>query len=176
MATNTAKLGLRKPSLTDIINVTTDISDNMQKIDDYIQNRKHRTTRNSAGNISAITNGYQDYNNALDIVLDAVAGNMVELSINAFIGAGGGPTSIGVVTVNGATLRNTYGNVNALIYCQTNTLARWQGTITYPVVAGDIDVNGQVRFRVRYQQQQANTIYADASYPFSFSASNKGTP
>jgi len=36
MATNTLNLNLRKPGVTDIVNVTTDISDNMQKVDDAV--------------------------------------------------------------------------------------------------------------------------------------------
>lgn len=37
MATTTTKLGLRKPAGTDLINVTTDISDNMDLIDAFLQ-------------------------------------------------------------------------------------------------------------------------------------------
>lgn len=37
MATTTTRLGLRKPATTDLVSVITDVSDNMQKLDDSVK-------------------------------------------------------------------------------------------------------------------------------------------
>lgn len=54
MATQTPKLDLRKPDTTDIVDVTTDISDNMQTIDDKLPHTKV-VVKGSTESVSAST-------------------------------------------------------------------------------------------------------------------------
>jgi hypothetical protein len=71
MATQTSKLGLRKPDTTDVVDVTTDISNNMQTIDDKLP--EHKVVRKSAS--ETVTNSVVLQND--DALLFAVAANTV---------------------------------------------------------------------------------------------------
>lgn len=82
MATTTPRLGLRKPAGTDLINVTTDISDNMDKIDQF--NAGGQLGYQSKANFQGFTSGQGETDiSGMAVTINVPAGRRIKISVTS---------------------------------------------------------------------------------------------
>jgi hypothetical protein len=158
MATSTTKLLLRKPATTDLVNVTTDISDNMDLIDSKLPHTRHVRKTSTESVVSSTT--LQDDNQ----LLFAIAANEVwEFEVVIFLDDTGSPEGCGaklsIAVPSGCSIKvgavgepaeSIQDTIGATFYDQVIlTAGAWL------VVARGIAVNGATPGNVQLQWAQA---------------------
>jgi hypothetical protein len=142
-----------------------------------------RTSGNSVLNKPSSSTWY-DLDSALDLVLNAAAGDLVLVGVNGEWGneLASAFLDVASVTPSGAPVNYWGGSGGA----SQNGIAGWSGmpsVFTFPgppmprvLVAGDV-VKGQATLRLRVRLNLANTnktLFANANQPFVFWAENRG--
>ncbi len=112
MASNTPKVGLRKPAGADAVSVVFDIGDNMDKIDARLGDKKQY--RRTAGNltIGTVSNPITGAGTTTaDLVLKAVVGDWIEVGFNGLWNNEAGVSYLDVWSrVAGAPVNSWAGN------------------------------------------------------------------
>lgn len=127
-------------------------------------------TLNAAGGV------WTDVDTGLDIVIDAVAGDVIEITPSGLVGNEAVTASFDVLLVASSnTVSGGVGNGVTGWYCRESDFRAISGGFQYVVLAADVSA-GQVTCRLRYKlDMTANrTFYADSSLPFKWSVTNFG--
>lgn len=185
MATTTPRKGLRKPSGTDLVNVTTDISANMDILDRQpLSPVLHKIRASVNHSLSVIA--WTDMDNTLDLTFAAgrvQVGDWVEILAN-FSFSNEAPVgfldAVSIVTGNPV---NSWSGV--VIGAGSAGLPAWVGDAGVyhrvggggikQVVAGDLDAGVLLlRLRRRNSSAAAKVVEANAGAPFQWWAKNLG--
>lgn len=150
-----------------------------------------RFARRTSGNITLNSTSWANVDTGLDIVLKAQAGDVIEATVNAWVGAENVVALFNVVTVVSGSALNGFAEAGAEAaagegmggwYSRVDTSYGYTltGVGHYTVVSGDI-VSGLVTFRLRYKTAtgtnrtlRASTSAAGA-HPFEWCVKNLGS-
>lgn len=138
----------------------------------------------SSGNITLNGTSWANVDTGLDLVLNAVAGDWIDVSPSGRLAAGAGSTHtfFDVATIVGGSPVNYFGTAGGASEegingwrCQDTADARITGSALRQLVSGDIS-SGTVTLRLRYRQDTAgNRLFvAGTSNPFKWWAKNLG--
>ena len=192
MASSTKKIGLRKPSGSDTVNVQFDISDNMEMVDGALGEKK--MVRRTTGVLPIGGTAWRKLPTAgetsLDLILKANAGDWVEVSLN---GLWSNETPIAALDVCSNPVAGTAvsswaqkggapvaANLGAMCWYahSGSVLINISGSVLKQVVVEDLDANGLLRVSPwgRSGSSATRNIFGQAELPFEFWAINHGQP
>ena len=192
MASLSKKIGLRKPSISDTVSVDFDISDNMEKIDGALGEKK--MVRRVTGLLPITGTAWRKLPTAadtsLDLILKANAGDWIEVAMS---GLWSNETPIGALDVCSNPVAGTAVNswaqkggvpvaANLGATCwyahSGSVLINISGSLLKQVVAEDLDANGLLRVSPWGRSGSSGTrnIFGQTELPFEFWAINHGQP
>lgn len=188
MATTTLKMGLRKPAGTDLVNVQFDLSDNFEKIDNALGEKKN--ARRVSGDMTVTTafdhlpaNG----DTSLDLLLTAKVGDWIEVAVSGFWNQSAGDGIMDVYShPTSGTRANSWGGIGDSGNPNSNGIMAWYGTasISHGIGGGVMkqvtgsDLTGNILRLGLWARCTSVTkiLQANALSLFEFRAINHGQP
>lgn len=187
MATSTTKVGLRKPALADLVNVTTDISNNMDLIDARIGSKV--MVRYTGGNFTIIATAWANLPVAVPdlAAIKCNVGDYVEIGASGLWNNDAQVGQLDMVSVVAGVPVNAWGqngpenNTWAGImswYGIASAIRPVSGGMIKQVVAGDLDASSNLTLRLRgfVSAAAGKSMFATVGVPFVYWAINHGNP
>lgn len=189
MPTTTPKISLRKPAGADLVNVTFDIGDNMDKIDARLGEKKQY--RRTVGSMAQTTAGNPITGagtTTADLILKAVVGDWIEVGCSGIWDNTAGAGYLDIWSrLAGVAVNSWGGNSIAAPVAGHQGVIAWYGlqavytpfggTVIRQVAAGDIDGSGNVTLTpFGVTSAGVKTISGTPATPFVWHAINHGNP
>lgn len=141
----------------------------------FQRSRDFKFARRTSGNITLNSTAWANVDTGLDLTLKAQVGDVVEATINGFVGVENVVALFNVVTVVSGSVVNAFDAAGAEIagseglggwYARADTSygAILSGTAHYTIVSGDLAA-GFVTFRLRYKTATATNRTLRAATP-----------
>ena len=149
--------------------------------------RAFKHTRRQSTDITMNSTNWANVDTALDLVLAANVGDVLEAHLNLVCGNQTPDAYFDVATIVSSSPVNSFGKAGAVEtapsgtlgvpgwYCRGSAYDKAAGVAMYTVVAGDRDASGYVTLRLRYATSTATnrTLYASV-YPILWGVKNLG--